>query len=96
VVEMVEPEVLPEPSAAIILIRVFVASYLSTAHEKPERRARAFLEKASDLLENEDSVALLRRIRPTSQDAAVSRARQEACAIFREYRPFLLAMLPPR
>jgi hypothetical protein len=90
-----ESEELPPPSPELVLMRVFVAAYIATAHERPKRRGRAFLRRAVRLLEQEDSIALLSPIRPSSQHVAVAKARRGAVSMFREYRPFFLAMLPP-
>lgn len=83
-------EELPEPSAELVLIRVFVAAHVSTISR---RRGEAFLRRTAELLENEESVASLVPIRPMAQAAAMNRARREALAVFRTYLPALIASL---
>lgn len=89
-----EAEELPAPSAELVLIRVFVTSYLATAHERPRKRAEAFLSEAARLLESESSVALLLPIRPPSQHAELARVRREAVTLFRQLVPTFVASLP--
>lgn len=85
-----EAERLPAPSAELVLIRVMVSAYLATA---PRRRAEAFLRHAATLLENEESVSLLLPIRPPTQHSALSKARRQAVAMFRELLPALVASM---
>lgn len=89
-----EPEPLPAPSAELVLIRVFVTSYLATAHERPKKRAEAFLSEAARLLESESSVALLLPMRPPSQHSELSKARRQAVTLFRQLVPTFVASLP--
>lgn len=86
---------LPPPSAELVLIRVFVQASLATAHEKPKHRARALLARASSILRDEETVALLLPIRSASERASVTRARREALAMFRQLMPTFVAELPP-
>jgi hypothetical protein len=86
---------LPPPSPELVLIRVFVQAYLATAHEKPRRRARAFLDAATRTLADEESVSLLLPYRPSTERAAVNLARRRAVALFRALTPSLVAKLPP-
>lgn len=86
---------LPAPSPEMVLIRVFVQAYLSSAHEKPRRRARAFLEAATRTLADEESVATLLPIRPKHERSAVAAARKEAIALYRQLLPAFIATLPP-
>lgn len=88
-------ESLPPPSAELVLIRVFVEAYLATAHEKPRRRARAFLDASASILQNEETVALVTPIRPAAEHAKVTEARKQAAEMFRRLRPIFLAKLPP-
>lgn len=87
-------EELPAPSAEMVLIRVAIESYLATAHMKPRERSRAFFDKASSILADEESVALLFPIRPASGHSSVSRARREAVAIWQAFAPTFLARIP--
>ncbi len=86
--EAAEAELLPAPSAELVLIRVMVSAYLATA---PRRRSEAFLRQAAKLLENEEAVSLLLPMRPPAQQAELSRARREAVAMFRQLLPVLIA-----
>jgi len=86
-------ESLPPPSAELVLIRIFVASYMATCHLKPHQRARAFLEEAARLLDAEDSLAKLHPIRRSPKREAVVRAVEDAAATFEAMRPMLLAVL---
>lgn len=88
------PAANPRPSAEFVLLRVFVEAYLATAHEKPRRRARSFLDAAAGILEDEQTVASVRPIRPSSDHLAMVQARREALAMFERLRPTLLARLP--
>lgn len=94
VAESVAGSELPKPDASYVLIRVFVEAYLSTAHLPRKERAPAFLQVASEILANEESVSLLLPIRPASEHAAVSSARRAALALYRQYLPVLLARVP--
>lgn len=85
---------LPPPSAELVLIRVFVTSYLATAHERPKRRAEAFLSEAARLLKSESTVALLLPIRPAAQHSELTRVRKEAVALFSHLLPLFVASLP--
>lgn len=85
---------LPAPSAEMVLIRVFVQSYLATAHVKPRLRARAFLDAAARSLADEESIATLLPIRPARDHAAVAEARKQAIGIFRQLMPAFVAKLP--
>lgn len=89
-----QPDDLPAASPELVLIRVFVQAYIATAHEKPRRRARAFLHRASTILADEESVSMLLPIRPAAAHAEVSRARRQALAMFRQLVPALTAELP--
>lgn len=92
--ETTEAEPLPPPSAEMVLIRVFVTSYLATAHERPRKRADAFLAEAARLLENEHTVALLLPIRGAEAHRQLSSARRQAMALFRQLVPTFVASLP--
>jgi hypothetical protein len=85
---MSAPEELPAPSAEIVLIRVFVQSYLATVSK---RRGEAFLRHAADLLATEESLSGVTPIRPPKSQPAVTRARMQALALFRQYLPTLIA-----
>lgn len=85
-----EAELFPAPSAEMVLLRLFVQSYLATA---PRRRAEAFLRHATKLLETEEGLSLLLPIRPQMHDAARSEARQEAVIMFRQLLPALVASM---
>lgn len=85
---------LPAPSPELVLVRVCVEAYLATAHVKPRQRARAFLRVASTILADEESVALTFPIRPSADARAVTEARRQAIAVFRQYIPVFMARLP--
>lgn len=86
----------PSPvTAERVLLRVFVQAYLATAHEKPQRRARAFLRRASSLLSDEESLAVVLPIRAKATDREISSARRDALAIYEQLEPFFVAALPP-
>lgn len=89
----VEPTPIPGPG--VVLLRVFVEAYLATAHEKPRRRARAFLDHASRLLATEESLARSFPLRPSGDHAAMTQARQEAIALYRAFLPTFIAAIPP-
>lgn len=83
---------LPPPSPELVLIRIFVESYLATV---PRKRAMAFMKQASEILATEESMALLFPIRPQSDHASIARARRQALAMYRQLMPTLLARMPP-
>jgi hypothetical protein len=86
---------LPDPSAELVLIRVAIEAYLSTAHVKPRNRARTFFDAASRILADEESVAALFPIRPAPKHSAVRKARRQAVAMWDAFVPTFLARLPP-
>lgn len=86
-------EILPPPSAELVLIRVFVEAFLETA---PRKQARAFMRVAAGILADEASLALTFPIRPKSDAAKTADARRKALAQFRALLPVLIARLPPR
>jgi hypothetical protein len=75
----------------LVLLRVFVESYLATA---PRKKGEKFLRMAGEALAEEELLASVFQIRPSRQHAAVRRARKEAAAIFERYLPVWLARLP--
>ena len=83
-------ETLPSPSAALVLIRVFVSSFLAT---QPRKRGQAFLAHAATLLESEDALSVILPMRPASQDKDVARARQAAVRAFRALLPVFITAL---
>lgn len=87
-------EELPAPSAELVLIRVAIQAYMASAHEKPRRRARAFLTAASSILADEQSVSELLPIRPATAHARVMASRRAAVAIWRQMLPVFIAKLP--
>lgn len=89
-----EADDLPAPSAELVLIRVFVESYLATAHRKPRERARSFMTVAAGILADEESVSLVFPIRPAPDQGAATRARRQALVMFRQLLPTLLARIP--
>ncbi len=87
-------EGLPEETPEGVLIRVYVAAYLSTCHLKPRLRARAFMEMASQLLADEEAVTRLLPPRSVAGHGAQAKALAQAGAMFRAAAPALIAMLP--
>jgi len=85
---------LPPPSAELVLIRVFVQSYLATCDLPPGERASAFLRHASGLLADEDSLSRVMPIRPPSGHAAVAKARLQALVLYEGLLPTFIAELP--
>jgi hypothetical protein len=85
---------MPAPDVSLVLMRVFLEAHLATAHEKPARRARAFLSMAARSLADEESIATVMPIRPSSEHAAQAEARRQAIAWARQMMPVFLARLP--
>jgi hypothetical protein len=83
------------PTAEMVLIRVFVSAFLATADEKPKRRARAFLDAATRMLADEESVSVLLPHMPAAERLAVNRARRQAITLYRALLPTFVAKLPP-
>lgn len=89
-----EPEeILPPPSAELVLIRVFVEAFLETA---PPKQARSFMRVATGILADEESLALAFPIRPTARQPEITKARRGAVAMYRQLLPTLMARVPPR
>jgi hypothetical protein len=86
-----ETDGLPEPDAALVLIRVLVQAHLATISR---RRGEAFLRHATEILASEENLELLFPIRPRTQHAALNKARREAVGLFRQLLPSLIASLP--
>ena len=84
---------LPPPSAELVLMRVFVESFLETA---PPKQARAFMRVATAILENEQSVSLAFPLRPSPKQPEITRARMLAVALYQQLLPTLMARVPPR
>lgn len=86
-----EAEILPLPTAELVLLRVLAQAYLATVSR---RRAEAFLRRASELLADEASVAALFPIRPREGVTALNKARREAVGVFRVLLPAFVAAVP--
>lgn len=86
-----ETEELPPPAAAIVLWRVSVEAFIATA---PRRRSETFLRLMAEMLASEENLSAVFHIRPTSERAAVAKARREAAAMFEKLLPLFLARLP--
>lgn len=87
-----EAEELPPPSPELVLIRVFVESFLQTA---PPEQAQAFMDAATSILADEATASLVIPIRAKPQYGRTAKARREAVAHFRALRSVLMARVPP-
>lgn len=89
----IEPEELPAPSAEMVLLRVLAEAFLATSTPK---RARAFMNVATSILADEESLSLAFPIRPASRQPEITKARRGAVAMYRQLLPTLMARVPPR
>lgn len=85
------PSDLPEPSAELVLLRVFVEAHLVTS---PRKRGERYLRRVADALVKEANMAAVLQIRPREQIGAYRRALKEATTLFERYLPSLVASLP--
>lgn len=92
-IERVAGEELPPPSAMGVLVRVWVTSFIATAHLPRKKRAKAFLKYAGRMLESMESISNVSPIRPASAHEDVQKARRQALALYRAQEPHLRAML---
>lgn len=84
-------ELLPPPSAELVLLRVAIEAFIATA---PRKRSERFLKLMAQTLAREENLSGLFHIRPMSDRAAVQRARRQASAMFEAYLPVWLAGIP--
>lgn len=81
---------LPEPTATLVLFRVFVCAFLSVMGPK---KGDAVLREMAEMLATEESLSSIMPIRPASQAHAVTKARREAVGAFRALLPAFLGMV---
>jgi hypothetical protein len=81
---------LPEPSAELVLFRVFLTSYIA---DLPKKKCERLLRRMADMLANEESLDTVLPIRPKGDRPAVIHARRQAIAMYRQMLPVLLASL---
>lgn len=85
-----EVDALPPPTPEAVSLRVFTCAFLSTMNR---RKGEAFLREVARLYADEDEMAKIWPIRPTSERPAVLRARAASLAWFRATLPTFLASL---
>lgn len=85
-----EAPALPPPSAELVLLRVFLESFVTIMGPK---KAERFLRMSAERLASEENLANILPIRPHSDDAALSAARQSAMLWMRQMLPILMARL---
>lgn len=84
---------LPDAHACLVLWRVSVEAHLSML---PRKKAERFLDRMADTLANEQRLAQLFSIRPSSEWAAVQLARRQAAEVFSRFMPLFTAKLRER
>lgn len=84
------PSELPEPSAVLVLFRVFLCAFLTVSGPK---KGEAVLREMAEMLATEESLSSIMPIRPASQAHGVTKARREAVAAFRALLPAFLGMV---
>lgn len=86
-----EADDLPAPDPALVLWRVAVEAFIASS---PRRRSETFLRLMAEMLASEENLSALFHIRPSSERAAVAKARRGAVAYFEKLLPLFLARLP--
>jgi hypothetical protein len=91
--EALEHPEFPDPTAELVLLRVFIEAHLETS---PRKVGERFLLVAAEKLASEENMASVFQIRPHAHWPASQRARKQAVALFERYLPTFLARLPPK
>lgn len=84
----VVPGELPEPSAEMILLRVFAEAYVAT---NSRRKGEKFLRFVAAKLADEENFAAVFPIQPTPTWGAARRAQRQAVGQYRAWLPALLS-----
>lgn len=85
---------LPPGTPDRVLISIFVASYVATAHLKPRERAKALLQHAAHLMAERASVYAVKPIRAGQRWNQEAAAVAEADSLLAAMMPELIASLP--
>lgn len=88
-----DPTELPEPSAGLVLFRVHVEALVVVLGRK---KAERYIQLMAEKLAAEENLSAVFHIRPTSERAAVHRARKQAAAMFERLLPIWLARIPTK
>lgn len=83
----------PTGEELALLFETAIAAHVMTAHEKPRRRGRAFLETLERLLVERTAIEPLWPARPAKDRAADTMVARRAADLYRQMRPNIVEKL---